>query len=131
MLSLSLYHASVARVGDQERDRTATALKEHYVRGRLSVEELTDRLELALAARRDADVRRALDDLPSPWRPEAVVRRAKRAAVVLAVWLLWCVVSLVLLVGFVVAVAVQGLTWTNALLFPALWLGCTLLARRA
>ena len=121
----------MALIGDRERERAATALKEHYLRGRLSVEDLTDRLEVALAARRDADVRRALDDLPATWRPAALARRAKRLALLAAVWFLWWTASLVLLVGFVVAVALQGLTWTNALLFPALWLACTLLARRA
>jgi hypothetical protein len=120
----------MARIGDRERERAATALKEHFVRGRLSVEELTDRLELALAARRDKDVSRALDDLPVLWRPPEIARTAKRIAIVAAVWLVWWTASLVLLVGFIVSVALDGLTWTNAILFPALWLGCTLLARR-
>ena len=121
----------MALIGDRERERAATTLKEHYLRGRLSVEELGDRLEVALAARYDGDVRRALHELPILWRPQAVVARARRAAVVAAVWLLWWTASLVLLTGFVIAVALRGLTWTNALLFPALWLGCTLFARRA
>ena len=118
------------RIGEQERERATTALREHYVRGRLSLEELTDRIELALAARRDGDVRRALHDLPvlRPW-PD-LGGRAKRAATVAAVWLTWWVMSMVLFVGFVVSVAVSGLGWTNAILFPALWVGCTLLARR-
>ena len=121
----------MALIGDRERERAATALKEHYLRGRLSVEELTDRLDVALAARRDADVRRALDDLPAAWRPPALARRAKRLAVVAAVWFLWWTASLVLLVGFVTSVALDGLGWTNGILFPALWLLATLLARRA
>ena len=118
------------RIGEQERERATTALREHYLRGRLSLEELTDRIEIALAARRDGDVRRALHDLPvlRP-RPE-LVQRAKRAAVVAGVWLTWWVLSLVLFVGFVASVVVNGLGWTNAMLFPALWAGCTLLARR-
>jgi hypothetical protein len=121
----------MALIGDRERDRAASALKEHYLRGRLSVEELTDRLEVALAARREADVRRALDDLPAAWRPPALARRAKRVAVIAAVWLVWWTVSLILLVGFVTSVALDGLGWTNGILFPALWLLATLLARRA
>ena len=121
----------MALIGDRERERAATALKEHYLRGRLSVEELGDRLEVALAAQRDSDVRRALDDLPAMWRAPALARTAKRMAVIAAVWFLWWTASLVLLVGFVATVALDGLSWTNAILFPALWLVCTLLARRA
>jgi len=55
----------------------------------------------------------------------------KRMAVIAAVWFLWWTASLVLLVGFVASVALDGLSWTNAILFPVLWLVCTLLARRA
>jgi uncharacterized membrane protein (DUF485 family) len=121
----------MALIGDRERERAALALREHYLRGRLSVEELTDRLEVALAARRDTDVRQALDDLPSTWRPPALARKAKRVAVIAAVWFLWWTVSLILLVGFVTSVALDGLDWTNGILFPALWLLATLLARRA
>ena len=121
----------MALIGDRERERAASTLKEHYVRGRLSVEELTDRLEVAFAARRDTDVRRALDDLPATWRPPALARRAKRLAVIAAVWLVWWTASLILLVGFVTTVALDGLGWTNGILFPALWLLATLLARRA
>jgi hypothetical protein len=134
-----LYDVSMALVGDRERERAAAMLKEHYLRGRLSVEELGDRLGLALAARRDGDVRRALAGLPPAWREaaaaawlrrDALAGRAKRAAVVAAVWLAWWTVSVVLLVGFVATVVLDGLTWANGILFPALWCACTLLARR-
>ncbi len=121
----------MALIGDRERERAATALKEHYLRGRISLEELGERLEVALAARRDVDVRRALDELPATWRAPRLARRAKRVAVVAAVWLLWWTASLVLLVGFVASVTLDGLSWTNGILFPALWLLATLLARRA
>jgi hypothetical protein len=120
----------MALIGDRERERAARALKDHYLHGRLSVEELTNRLELAFEARRDIDVRRALDDLPATWRPPALARRAKRLAVLAAVWFIWWTASLVLLVGFVTSVALDGLSWTNGILFPALWLVATLLARR-
>lgn len=120
----------MARIGEQERERAATALKEHFLRGRLSVEELTERLEVALSARRDGDVRRALDDLPVLRRPSTLVHGVRRAAIVAGVWLTWWVLSVGLFFGFVASVVVGGLTWTNAILFPALWLGCTVLARR-
>jgi uncharacterized membrane protein (DUF485 family) len=121
----------MALIGDRERERAASALREHYLLGRLSVEELTDRLEVALAARRDTEVRLALNDLPATWRPPALARKAKRLAVIAAVCLLWWTASLILLVGFVTSVALDGLDWTNGILFPALWLLATLFARRA
>ena len=34
----------LAVIGDGERERTVESLREHYLRGRLSVEELTERL---------------------------------------------------------------------------------------
>lgn len=120
----------MALIGDRERERAASSLKEHYLRGRLSVEELGDRLELALGARRESDVRRALRGLPAAWRPQALAERAKRTALVVAVWFLWWTASFVLFAGFVASVALDGLTWTNAILFPALWLATTLIARR-
>src|SRR5436305_1461781 len=58
----------MARVGDQERERAARQLRGHYLRGRLSEDELDDRLAVALTARSHRDARRALDDLPAGWR---------------------------------------------------------------
>ena len=54
----------MALIGDRDRDHAAARLKQHYLRGRLSLEELTERLEVALTARRDRDVRVALSGLP-------------------------------------------------------------------
>ena len=50
--------------GDSERERAAAALREHYVRGRLTLDELAGRTERVLAARSRADLRRALSGLP-------------------------------------------------------------------
>jgi hypothetical protein len=115
----------VALIGDQERERAAEQLRRHFVHGRLSVEELTDRLGVALAARRRSEVRVALAELPSTWREQA-----RRALVLVAIWLAWWTASLVLLVGFVATVVIHGLTLTGVVLFPALWLACTLAAIR-
>src|SRR5262249_40926629 len=104
----------------------------------LSRDELAERVEVALAARRDSDVRTALRDLPSEWREglgglrsglDDVWRGVRRTAFVIAVWLLWWTASLVLLVGFVISVIVQGVSLTIAAVFAALWLACTLAAR--
>ena len=50
--------------GDHDRERAAAALQDHYVRGRLTLEELSARTGRVLAARSTADVRSALKGLP-------------------------------------------------------------------
>src|ERR687897_153868 len=52
------------RAGDSDRERAAAALQEHYVGGRLTLEEFSERTGRVLAARSRAEIRRALSDLP-------------------------------------------------------------------
>ena len=54
-------------VGDRERERAASALRRHYLQGRLTAEELGERIHMALRARSTSDLRDALRDLPPPW----------------------------------------------------------------
>ena len=49
---------------DQDRERAAATLREHYVRGRLSIDELSYRTGRVLSARSRADIRTALAGLP-------------------------------------------------------------------
>jgi hypothetical protein len=53
------------RVGDADRDATATQLREHYAAGRLTLDELNERLEQTFAARTGADLNAVVRDLPS------------------------------------------------------------------
>ena len=53
------------RVGDADRDATATQLREHYAAGRLTLDELNERLEQTFAARTGADLKAVTRDLPS------------------------------------------------------------------
>jgi hypothetical protein len=53
------------RVGDAERDAVATQLREHYGDGRLTLDELNERLDQTLQARTGADLDAVLRDLPS------------------------------------------------------------------
>jgi hypothetical protein len=46
----------VVRVGDTEREAVAAQIREHYAAGRLSHEEMTERLDAAMAARTTADL---------------------------------------------------------------------------
>lgn len=52
------------RIGDAERDVIVSALHHHFGAGRLDAAELDERLTRTLAAKRRADLRDALRDLP-------------------------------------------------------------------
>jgi hypothetical protein len=53
------------RVADADREHTVVALREHAVDGRLTLEELADRVGAALAAGTRAELDGALADLPA------------------------------------------------------------------
>jgi hypothetical protein len=53
------------RVGTAEREAIAAELREHYASGRLTLDELNERLEAAFAARTRADLTAVMRDLPS------------------------------------------------------------------
>jgi hypothetical protein len=74
---------SEVRASDLERERTCDALREHYMAGRLSSDELEDRVERACGAVTRGDLRHALLDLPSDRgaRMAQAARRANRAAI--------------------------------------------------
>ena len=52
------------RVGDAERDAAAAQLREHYTVGRLTLDELNERLDQVFAARTRADLSAVTRDLP-------------------------------------------------------------------
>lgn len=52
------------RVGDSERDQTATQLSEHFAAGRLDISEFNERTEQALSARTRGELDLVLSDLP-------------------------------------------------------------------
>ncbi len=58
------------RVGDAEREAVATQLREHYADGRLTLDELNERLDQAFAAKTRADLSTVTRDLPM--RPAAI-----------------------------------------------------------
>src|SRR2546423_1754265 len=65
LLELLPYHRPMPLlVGDHERDRATHELQRHYREGRLSVDELAQRLETALRARNGVQLRSALNELP-------------------------------------------------------------------
>lgn len=66
------------RASDEERDRTAQALREHFAAGRLSQEELDERVHAAYHAATGADLHRLVADLPM-LPASAAQRRAELA----------------------------------------------------
>jgi hypothetical protein len=105
----------MALVGDHDRNRAAERLRAHYVRGRLSPEELDARLAVALRARSARDVRAAFRDLPPAWRDGAEELRAaagevrlaaRRLGFLLVAAAIWAVATLGVLLGLALAAAV-------------------------
>jgi Domain of unknown function (DUF1707) len=54
------------RVGDAEREAAIVQLREHFVAGRLTFDELTERLDGALAAKTQRQIDGLMADLPRP-----------------------------------------------------------------
>jgi hypothetical protein len=70
--------APAVRASDAERERMATLLREHTAAGRLTPEELAERLDGAYAARTVAELDALTHDLPAP--PSAPVDTKRSAA---------------------------------------------------
>ncbi len=124
-------------VADRDRDRASESLRQSYVSGRLTFEEFSERIELALRARTNRDLRAARRGLPAPWAPSelagvtgGVGRAARRALLFCALVSLWSIVSFVLLTAFVVVVAVDASTGAQ-LTVPIVWAAATFLIWRA
>ena len=80
------------RISDADRERVTARLREHYAEGRLSSDELDERITAALSAKTVGDLRAVMVDLPdpeaapaqgrpyAPWAmgPRVVVRRGPR-----------------------------------------------------
>ncbi|MGP3956413.1 DUF1707 SHOCT-like domain-containing protein [Nonomuraea sp. 3N208] len=52
------------RIGDAEREQTMAALREHFAQGRLTHEELDERLDRTLSAKTGGDLAQITADLP-------------------------------------------------------------------
>jgi hypothetical protein len=59
------------RVGDADREAVAAQLREHYADGRLTIEELNERLDQAFAAKTKTDLSTVMRDLPQAAQPTA------------------------------------------------------------
>jgi DNA-binding MarR family transcriptional regulator len=66
------------RAGDADRDAVAAALSEHFAHGRLTLDELTTRLDATLTATTHGELSQATRDLPDPTMPPALVSPSRR-----------------------------------------------------
>ena len=123
--------------GDTDRERVEVALREHYVGGRLTLEEFTDRAGRVLAARSRAELRGALsglpalpdvDDIATPIRSAA--RVAIRGALLVVATGAYLVFSVVLLLVLGLALLFGAASAVVLVAFLAVWLLPTILLTR-
>lgn len=117
--------------GDLERERAAAALQQHYVGGRLTLDELSVRTGRVLAARSMAEIRSALSGLPGrqglgPSTAQMVARGAV-LAVCTGAYLFFTLTSLVFLALFAL---IEGLSDRTLVVFLMVWLVPTYLLSR-
>lgn len=70
-----------ARVGDRDRDEAADRLSAHAAAGRLSVDELEERLERVHGAVFAGDLVAVESDLPAPFQPPRRPHGRRRTAI--------------------------------------------------
>ena len=107
------------RVGDAERERVATLLRDHAAAGRLDTDELGERLERAYGARYSTDLDAVLAELPrEPQQrhrrepghrhpavpdfsvvPLAILGLVGLAALTGAWWLMWLIWPVIIVLG--------------------------------
>jgi hypothetical protein len=122
--------------GESDRERAAHELQRHYREGRLTLEELGERLDTALRARHRMQLRAVFRDLPGRdfagwgrWAEPDDLREALRSparalrngAILVGTAVVWLFWSVSLLVAFVAWVAAHGPGLVGLLVFPALW----------
>ena len=66
------------RASDAERERAANALREHLTEGRLTLDELSERLDRIYAAKTRAELEAVTRDLPTAPAPARPAKRARR-----------------------------------------------------
>ena len=103
------------RASDAERERTITALRGHAAYGRLTVEELGERTDAALAARTRAELDALTADLPRASRRRDPQRARPRRSAELRTY-----ISVMLLLVAIWALTGAGYPW---FIWPALGWG--------
>jgi uncharacterized protein DUF1707 len=122
---------------DGERDRAAAVLREHYARGRLTLDELSNRTERVLTARSRGDLRAALAGLPlQPDMRELadngrrMAQLALRGVTLLVFTSAYLVFSFLLMFLFAATLLLRGASGLTLLGFLVVWLVPTYLLSR-
>jgi hypothetical protein len=136
------------RASDADRDRITARLREHYAEGRLSTDELEERIDEALSAKTLGDLRRVMTDLPEaepaltpagprPWQmagpagpaPYQVTRYRRRGPRFFPLLVIGLFVAFVAAGGGAAAVAVKIIAITVLAAFAFIGLMAFLIAR--
>jgi hypothetical protein len=129
----------VALVGDRDRERTAGALQRHYVEGRVSSDELAERLDRVLRARTRLDLLLATRSLPghSPLREllEPPARAAAsvvgRAVLLVLLTAVWVATTVVFFLGYAIVALADAASTETLIGFSLVWALVTWLLWRA
>ena len=117
-------------VGDHEREQAAATLREHYVGGRLTLDEVSERIGRVLAARSQAELRGAFSGLPGFSEGRSIVRVAARGAALVLFTGAYLMFSMILLFVFALTLLFQGASGSMFLGFLLVWLVPTYLLTR-
>jgi hypothetical protein len=107
------------RAGDVDRRRVVADLQQHYVEGRLSSEELSERVERAHAARTLGDLDELTGDLPEREQQEEQPSKPRW-------WAKFVSVPGLVLLGMVAILVLTWLVWLpngGAFTWPVLFIG--------
>ena len=120
--------------GDSERERAWAALREAFVRGRLTLEEASSRTEVVLAARSQRELRGALAGLPGgvelPVQARRVARSAARGMVLVIFTGAYLAFSFTLLLVLGLTLVLDGASVPALAAFLVVWLVPTYLLSR-
>jgi hypothetical protein len=107
---------------DRDRERATAALREHYARGRLTLDELSDRVGRVLAARSQRELRRALSGLPTFPDARGFVRGAVRGALLVVATGAYLMFTFVLLLGLALTLLFGDASRAALAVFVVVWL---------
>jgi Flp pilus assembly protein TadB len=131
--------------GDRDRDRATVTLREHYARGRLTLDEFSSRTARVLTARSREELARTLSDLPQgvfaglpvildtgdlAAQGRLVVQKAVRGALLVLLTGAYLLFSFALLFVLGLTLLIHGVSGSILVGFLVVWLVPTFLLSR-
>jgi len=120
-IAFALMQRRAALVGDLDRERAASNLREHYARGYLTLDEFSRRTGRVLSARSRGQVRRALFGLSRPSLVDSA-QSTVRDVVLVVVSGAYVVFTLVLALILGLTVLLHGVSTSAFLAIAVVWL---------